>query len=157
MRKFQILNKEGVALTMSQLDSEAANFWGKEVHPKDYANPFPMVLPKDDSIESHIEAETRNAYNTSSNWFDIIGWHIANQGNYTTGWNNVIDSMVTKSLGHAILNDQFELPEFIRVEDELHLPEQVEMQIYAVLNYFKPFVDLIKHWESKGYTPASIE
>lgn len=157
MKKFQILNKEGVALTLSQLDGEAAKFWSKEIHPKNYANPFPEVIPKDDSMKSRIDAETRNAYNNSSNWFDIIGWSVANQGHYTTGWNNVIDTMVTESLGHAILNDQFELPEFIQVGNEWHLPEQVEIKVYATLKYFKPFVDLIKHWESKGYVPVSIE
>lgn len=157
MRKFQILDKEGVALTISQLDEEAAKFWGKEVHSKNYANPFPEVIPKDDSIKSHIEAEMHNAHNNSLNWFDIIGWNVANQGNYTTGWNNVIDTMVTESLGRSILNDQCELPEFIQTGNEWHLPEQVEIRVYTILKYFKPFVDLIKHWESKGYVPVSIE
>lgn len=157
MKKFQILNKDGVALTISQLDAEAAKFWGKEVHPKNYANPFPDVMPKDDSLKSYIEAERENAINDSLNWYDTVGYTIANQGDYTTGWNNVINTMVTESLGRAILGKQFEIPEFIQVGNEQHLPEQVEMRINAVLNYFKPFVNLIKHWESKGYTPVSIE
>lgn len=157
MKKFQILNKDGVALTMSQLDGEAATFWGKEVHPKNYANPFPDVMPKDDSLTSYIEAEIENARHNSLNWYDIVGYTIANQGDYTTGWNNIINTMVSENLGRAIVGEQFELPEFIQIGDELHLPRRIEMRINAVLNYFRPFVDLIKHWESKGYTPISIE
>lgn len=157
MKKFQVLNQDGVALTMSQLDEEAAAFWGKEVHPKNYANPFPVVQPKSDSLMDRIEAEQTNVRNSSLNWYDIVGYTIANQGNYTTGWNNVINSLITENLGRAIIGEQFELPEFIQIGDELHLPRRIEMRINAVLNYFKPFINLIKHWESKGYTPISIE
>lgn len=157
MKKFQILNQDGVALTMSQLDEEAAAFWGKEVHPKNYANPFPEIIPKDDSLESHIEAEVANARQNSLNWYDIVGFTIANQGNYTTGWNNVINSLISENLGLAIISEQFELPEFVQIGDELHLPRRIEMRINAVLNYFRPYVNLIKHWESKGYIPISIE
>lgn len=157
MKKFQILNQDGVALTMSQLDAEAAAFWGKEVHPKNYANPFPVVQPKSDSLMDRIEAEQTNVRNSSLNWYDIVGYTIANQGNYTTGWNNVINSLLSENLGLAIIGEQFELPEFIQIGDELHLPRRIEIRINAVLNYFKPFVNLIKYWESKGYTPISIE
>lgn len=157
MKKFQILNQDGVALTMSQLDEEAAAFWGKEVHPKNYANPFPVVQPKSDSLMDRIEAEQTNIRNSSLNWYDIVGYTIANQGNYTTGWNNVINSLISENLGRAIIGEQFELPEFIQIGDELHLPRRIEMRINAVLNYFKPFINLIKHWECKGYTPISIE
>ena len=31
MNKFEILNKEAKALTMAELDKEAAEFWGKEI------------------------------------------------------------------------------------------------------------------------------
>lgn len=157
MKKFQILNKDRVALTISQLDAEAAKFWGKEVHPKNYANPFPDVMPKDDSLKSHIEAEIENARHNSLNWYDIVGYTIANQGDYTIGWNNVINSLISENLGRAIISEQFELPEFIQIGDELHLPRRIEVRINAVLNYFKPFVNLIRHWESKGYIPVSIE
>lgn len=157
MKKFQILNQDGVALTMSQLDEEAAAFWGKEVYPKNYANPFPVVQPKSDSLMDRIEAEQTNVRNSSLNWYDIVGYTIANQGNYTTGWNNVINSLISENLGRAIIGEQFELPEFIQIGDELHLPRRIEMRINAVLNYFKPFINLIKHWESKGYTPISVE
>lgn len=124
---------------------------------ENYANPFPEIMPKDDSFKSRIEAEVANARNNSLNWYDIIGRNIANQGNYTTGWNNVINTMVAENLGQVILGDQFELPEFVQIGDEQHLPLQVEVRISIVLNYFKPFVNLIKHWESKGYIPVSIE
>ena len=39
MNKFQILDKNGKAITMAELDKEASEFWGKEIDPKHYANP----------------------------------------------------------------------------------------------------------------------
>lgn len=44
MNKFQILDKNANALTIAELDKEAAEFWGKEIDPKHYANPFPKKV-----------------------------------------------------------------------------------------------------------------
>lgn len=33
MNSFRVLNAEGKAMTMGELDKEAATFWNKEVHP----------------------------------------------------------------------------------------------------------------------------
>ena len=99
MNKFQILNKDGKALTMAELDKDAAEFWGKEVHPKHYANPFPdKVADERASFAERMKIENENALNNVSNWFDIIGWSVANQGNYTTGWQNVVHTMLAENL-----------------------------------------------------------
>lgn len=66
MNSFRILNAEGKAITMGELDKEAAAFWNKEVHPKNYANPFPDVIVSEDaSFEEKMQAEMakRSTYN----------------------------------------------------------------------------------------------
>ena len=65
---FEIHTKEGEAIPINMLDKEAAAFWGKEVHPKNYANPV-KIDPDMKSID-RIRAEM------SSNWFDTIGYQI---------------------------------------------------------------------------------
>ena len=75
---------------MKELDKEAAEFWGKEVDSKNYANPFPEV-----EGDSFAAIQT-NALNRSQNWFDIIGRAIATQENYTTGWQNVAHTLVVR-------------------------------------------------------------
>lgn len=154
MNAFQILNAEGKTLTMAELDKEAAEFWDKEVDPKHYANPF----PKEEG--NSFSAMQTNALNNSLNWFDIIGWNIANQGNYTSGWQNVAHTMVTKTLGECLVSlhkdKPIKLAEFIG-DDNIHLEESCETRLFATLNYFKPFIDLINHWMAKGYTPVKIE
>ena len=161
MNKFQILNKDGKALTMAELDKEAAEFWGKEVHPKHYANPFPdKVASEDAPLSEIIRIEHENARNNSSNWFDIIGWNIANQGDYTTGWRNVVHTMVVENLGECLVSlnkdAPIELAKFVG-DKELHLGDNWEIKLFYTLNYYKPFVDLINHWAAKGYTPVKIE
>lgn len=145
MNSFRILNAEGKAMTMGELDKEAAAFWNKEVHPKNYANPFPDVIVSEDaSFKEKMQAD------------------IANQGDYTSGWQNVVHTMMAESLGNCLLNinqgEPIKIAHFIKHDNnQLHLEDSYEARIYATLNYFKPFVDLINHWMSKGYTPEKIE
>ena len=68
MNSFQILNTNGQALTMKELDKEAAEFWGKEVDPKYYANPFPnKVADEGASLSEKIRIQSENARNNVSN------------------------------------------------------------------------------------------
>ena len=154
MNAFKILNAEGKELTMGELDKEAAEFWDKEVDPEHYANPYPKV--KEDSFS----AINTNALNNSLNWFDIIGWNIANQGNYTTGWQNVARTMVTETLGECLVSLHKDKPikfaEFVG-DNEIHLEESCEIKLYATFNYYQPFIDLINHWMAKGYVPVKVE
>ena len=161
MNAFKILDKNGKALTMGELDKEAAEFWGKEVHPKHYANPFPnKVASENATISEKIKIEHENARNNGSNWFDIIGWNIANQGNCTTGWQNVVHTMVVQSLGDCLVSlrrdKPIELAEFVG-DTEIHLGNSWEEELYSTLSYYKPFVDLINHWMAKGYIPVKVE
>ena len=148
MNAFKILDKNGKALTMGELDKEAAEFWGKEVHPKHYANPFPdKKISKDTPYNVH-------------NWFDVIGLNIACQDDYTSGWQNVVHTMVVQSLGDCLVSlrrdKPIELAEFVG-DTEIHLGNSWEEELYSTLNYYKPFVDLINHWMAKGYIPVKVE
>lgn len=154
MNSFQILNANGQALTMKELDKEAAEFWGKEVDSKNYANPFPEVGG------NSFAALRANALNNAQNWFDIIGRAIANQENYTTGWQNVAHTLVVRHLGECLISlhkdEPIKLAEFVG-DGDIHLEESCEIKLFATLDYFKPFINLINHWMAKGYTPIKVE
>lgn len=161
MNKFQILDKDANALTMAELDKEAAEFWGKEIDPKHYANPFPKkVADENASLSEKMRVKYENAMNDTFNWFDVIGWNIANQGNYTYGWQNVVHTMVTQSLGECLVrlnkDEPIKLAEFVG-DTEMHLGSNWEEELYATLTYYKPFIDLINHWMAKGYMPVKVE
>ena len=161
MNAFKILDKNGKALTMGELDKEAAEFWGKEVHPKHYANPFPdKIADERASFAERMKIERENAWNNNFNWFDIIGWNIANQGNYTYGWQNVVYTMVTQSLGECLVrlnkDEPINLAAFVG-DTEIHLESSWEEKLYSIINYYKPFIDLINHWMAKGYMPVKVE
>lgn len=163
MKKFQITDANNTPIAITKLDEEAAAFWNKEVHPKNYANPFPdVIVSKDASFKEKMQAEMANARNSSLNWYEIIGWNIANQGDYNSGWQNVVHTMMAESLGDCLLNinqgEPIKIAHFVEHDNnQLHLEDSYEERIYATLNYFKPFVDLINHWMSKGYIPKKIE
>lgn len=135
---FQILNKEGEALTMNELDREAAAFWNKEVHTKHYASPPANTegMSEIDKIRSDI----------TGNWFDVIGYqiHSPEDARYTSGWNNVKCSLWTiqsKGWYSKVFNWSIE-----------------EMEIYMKVtkDFLKPYYDLIDHWEAKGYQPQQV-
>ena len=76
---FQILDKDGNAIIINDLDKEACDFWKQEYDPKFYASPKEMW----------------------GNWFDVIGYKIHNpiDPNYTKGWGNVKHNMLLVSVG----------------------------------------------------------
>jgi len=160
---FQIKNKDGEALTMKQLDAEAAAFWNKEVHGKYYADPSE---PKKEG-ESEVDFIRRSM---TSNWFDIIGWCIHSQGNYTSGWRNVVHTMIADIIGSKLIggkDEQFipivQLRKCIEVKEDgsqvnaWHLEDKIEEEIYYTMKFYQPYIELINHWQSKGYTPHKVD
>lgn len=77
---FQILDKEGQAIGLNELDKQVAQFW----HPDDPStDPKYYQCPK----------------GSGANWFDTIGYQIHNPvTNYTSGWDNVKCSIWTIQL-----------------------------------------------------------
>jgi len=121
MNAFQILDKENNPISINELDQQAAEFWNVEIHPKWYASPS----------------------ETSGNWYDNIGWYIANQGHCTSGWNNVKVSMITSSMESAA--------------NRILKGEQTDASIQVIMEWYKPYYDLIDHWEALGYQPKQIK
>lgn len=157
---FQIKDKDGNALTMKQLDAEAAAFWKKEVHPKNYADPS----------EPRAENESEVSYlrrSMTSNWFDIIGYCIHSQGHEASGWANVVATMMATQLGMCFIDTSdgykdrpVKVTKFIKDEIKetvIHLPDEVEKEIFGILYFYRPFIELINHWKEKGYTPHKVE
>ena len=90
-KAFQIVDKEGKAVTLSELDKQAAEVWGVEVDEKHYAAPT-----KDEMKVSGL------------NWYDTIGFRIANPNQrWATGWKNVLNELfITCMNGCAELEDE---------------------------------------------------
>lgn len=144
--RFQILDKEGNAIPLSQLDKEAAEFWNKKYHKKWYANPSP---------------EGTSVFEEVGNWYDIIGWAIANKRGSVSSWYNVVVYLIAIPLGLRFINKNEDFIELIKFEKSgeksLSLPEEVEINIYCCLEYYRPYIELIKHWMLKGYKPKQIK
>lgn len=135
---FQIKNKEGEAITIKELDKEAAEFWGKEVHPKWYANP---VKPRDG--ESSIDTMRREM---STNWFDCIGYQIHKPSNEDyQGWDGV-----KRSLWSLHSSNWYNK---IMVWSE----EEALIYLAVVKEHIQPYYELIDYWQSKGYEPYKVE
>jgi len=129
---FQIKTKDGIALTMSELDKEACEFWDKEVHNKNYATP--------NIDEGHV-----------GNWFDIIGYSIHNPANYTSGWNNIALTLINIFIVDLMINCRNkEKVEVTSVED-------ATKRLVTVHTFTAPYIALINHWMSKGYTPHKVD
>lgn len=75
MAQFQILDKEGDAITIDNLDKEVCELWNKEYSTKNYANPF---IVTEDGEEPYLK----------ENWYDSVGWSIAYSK--TTTWSQAI-------------------------------------------------------------------
>jgi hypothetical protein len=129
MNAFQINDKEGVAIPLNHLDQEAAAFWGVEVEARHYASPTPWAI----------------------NWYDIIGFYIANQGNYTSGWRNVAISIFSCML-EGIPVDMKE-KETVAILPINEVMVTVEKKVEAM----QPYVALINHWAAKGYQPVVVK
>lgn len=79
---FQILDLNNKPISINELDKQAAIFWNKEIHPKEYATP--LVIPEGLSLRERL-----NFINT--NWFDKIGWIISY--NQCNSWEEVITNL----------------------------------------------------------------
>lgn len=154
---FQIHNSEGIAIPINKLDEEAAIFWGKEIEPKNYACP-----QKKEEGEGNWHYISRCA-----NWFDVIGYCIHSPGYACSGWSNVVATMITEPIGMKFIDTSegykdrpIPIVEFVSDPNtlgQMHLPNNIEEKIWGVLTFYKPYIELINHWQSKGYIPVQIK
>lgn len=122
---FQIKNDKGIALSMNELDKEAAEFWGVPVHETNYAHP---------------------CNNSIGNWFDTIGFNIHRPGTYTSGWRNVIVTMYQMFSSGYMIDDKQRNNVVIKP-----IEEQIK-RITDINEFMSPYVGLVNHWIAKGYT-----
>lgn len=131
---FQIKDKEGKPLSLQQLDEEAAAFWGKDLDLRKYATPE-KITPGMSEMDIAFT-------NSRGNWFDIIGWHIHSpQNNYTSGWNNIKNSIWLVCASGLLLD---------------YKDSELMLAIVGIKLYLDPYYKLIDHWSGKGYTPEKI-
>ena len=153
---FQIRDAEGIALTLNELDKEAADFWSKELT-NDYA--FPQVRQEGEYLSSFLSRQ--------ANWYDIIGFCISTKGHSCSGWANVVATMIAESIGiHFIDTTEgykerpVKVAEFTNTlvgnEIIMHLPDELEIKIYSTLEFYKPYIALINHWAEKGYVGVRV-
>jgi hypothetical protein len=147
MSAFRVNDANGEAVDMHILDKEAAEFWGKELKEKEYANPSPIFVNTQnlEGKELMMAELDHQFYRTASNWFDTIGYQIANprvKVNYGKDphWDNVRNDLwITQMSGYYDIEDTDELCK----------------KTIASKRYLQPYLNLIKHWEDKGYVPIT--
>lgn len=66
--KFQILNEEGNALSMGELDKEAAEFFGVPYDEERYASPAATLI----------------------SWYDVVGHNIARSKKEMLSWSDIV-------------------------------------------------------------------
>lgn len=138
---FRIIDDHGQAWYLQELDREVAAFWGKEVKPKHWASPYKA---KNSSSDETIREMM------SMSWYDMIGQAIMNQGYYTTlnTWNNVIHTMMAASIGEEVL----EASEYGADCNS----DSIMKSTIATLEFYKPYVNLIKEFDKRGYKPERV-
>ena len=133
MNAFQILDENNKPISIGELDRQACELWNKEVHKKDYA--YPQHKPESFPTEEYTSAY--NFYSTLSNWYDKIGWIIADK--CCESWEEV---------------DKLVMEPFLKIEGI------TEQDIFEIRNEWTPiagYIKLIEFWKSKNYKPKCVK
>lgn len=144
---FQILDAQGVALTLGQLDIEAAKFWGKKVSEKKYAYPNKEINKETNPELTDLAIEVHNASICGNNWKDVIGFSITQIHEFSDSWDDVIISMMDYSLIKG-LRHSF---------DGFVLKQESINSLNKMLQFYAPHIQLIEYWRAKGYIPKQVQ
>jgi hypothetical protein len=165
---FEIHDKDNKAIPIKDLDAEAAALWGKEVDPKWYADPTPLFT-NDENLQGEDLRKARwdHEIRKTGNWFDVIGHAIHSQGFAMGGWANVVHTMMSSSWPSAFIDTSegykdrpVKLKMSIQESGDiylLHLGDDLKMSLIGSVLYLTPYIDLINHWQSKGYVPVKVQ
>lgn len=136
---FQILNASNEPISIGELDREAASFWGKEVHSKNYA------YPQQDRPEYANIKEEMDDLMSHTNWFDVIGHaiHAPADAHSSSPWANVKHTIFEAWAGNSLSRDLFN-------------EEKFNATVEAIRILCKPMYALIDHWNAKGYKPKQV-
>lgn len=130
---FQILDANKNPISLIQLNQEAAEIWNLEPHSKYYVKPS----------------------NNHLNWFEIIGLAITTKTNYYSGWKDVVNNLWENQSEGTNIQGGFN-KETNTLDDISIVPMPLE-RFNEIVKYLKPFIDLINHWNKKGYQPKKID
>lgn len=123
MNGFEIHDKDGNAIIINTLDEQICNLIGNPVHSKNYC-----YLGKESELLTYRDRSN------AGNWFDILGWQIAN------------------NLSFQDIIDEYEktFAEFIGEEDENGLI----IDLKTIIPYH---IMVLEFWIESGYTGHSVE
>ena len=128
---FQFKNIEsGKIYTLNEIDAIAAEFWGKEVHPKEYAYP----------------GEPTHTWLHAPNWFDMLGHPIEDLQFFT--YKDEENRLIYKR-SNTPREAEFDMVEVasLMLNDATRYCESVEA-MYKMLEFIKPYVELCYHLKS---------
>lgn len=116
--------------TLNEIDAIAADFWGKEIHPKEYAYP-------DKPLEYDIH---------KPNWFDMLGHPIEDLQFFT--YKDEENRLIYKR-SKKPREAEFDMVEIasLMLNDATRYSESVEA-MYKMLEFIKPYVELCYHLKS---------
>lgn len=129
MNAFQILDSKGQAIPINILDQEVCELQGKTPDPKWYCGfKNPKDYPNGENDAKYILDEM------TSNWYDTLGWMIADKGYSFEDLINYYKDLMKEYLGQ-------ELEDGTVVTIEYIYPERMK---------------LLNHWIKKGYKAKQI-
>lgn len=123
--------ESGKVYTINEIDEIVAKFWGKEVHPKEYAYPGE---PRD------------GGWLHKPNWFDMLGHPIEDLQFFI---NKDENSQIIYKRSEKPRVAEFDMREVasLMLNCNTRYSDDVE-DMYSMLNFIKPYVELCYHLRS---------
>jgi hypothetical protein len=128
---FQFKNIEtNYTYTLNEIDVICANFWGKAVHPKEYAYP----------------GEPKDRWIHAPNWFDMLGHPIEDLQFFT--YKDSEGRLIYKR-SNKPRDAEFDMVEVasLMLNENTRYSESIEA-MFATVEFLKPYVELCYHLKS---------
>lgn len=164
MGSFQILDQNGQAMTIKRIDEEICNLLGRKIDNHNYCTTF-TTLEKWLELNSEVLTEENSrklkfqhlSREMSYNWFDTIGYCIANeiQIGYEVNWANVARQLIKKNTDISIfLEINEDKTEFLMNTDGSYLGNFIKYQFDIFL---RNMIEIIEYFMKQGYSPKRID
>lgn len=122
--------ESGKIYTLNEIDAIAAEFWGKEIHPREYAYPG---VPKDNGIHK-------------PNWFDMLGHPIEDLQYFIS---HDAENRIIYKRSNKQREAEFEMQEVasLMLNDATRYCDSAE-DMLKMANFIKPYIELCFHLKS---------